>query len=366
MLSIQVTDTAEQTRRVLVALGDDVLEPVDLEPWIALQEWIETGSADVIVPFARALANAIPHSALAVRLRRDFATLLNLIRSHALLHQASRDRDERGHIVATLTDYAVVRELVADILAQGVEATVPPSVRETVEIVARLRGGGSATLFDKRATAQPLPVSRVAQELGIDKSPASRRVKQAIALGYLRNLEDRKGRPHNITLGDPMPSDVEMLPAPEELELLVRDGREVPDARGATDRPATDASDNHQDNGTTATPMSVGELQTAFNAEDITEDLRALKWIKEWNRHVGVTSPVESWESLVPKSDGPPSPRGQVDEETALLFEAGAFREAGWTSGALEGCVVCGRSAASRDPQGRVRHPGCDVETRSP
>jgi hypothetical protein len=38
-------------------------------------------------------------SAAAVRLRRDFDSLLALIRAHAMLHQATRDRDDDGRIV---------------------------------------------------------------------------------------------------------------------------------------------------------------------------------------------------------------------------------------------------------------------------
>ena len=37
-------------------------------------------------------------------IRRDFMTLLNLIRAHAILHQATRERDDRGRVVATLDD----------------------------------------------------------------------------------------------------------------------------------------------------------------------------------------------------------------------------------------------------------------------
>ena len=43
-------------------------------------------------------------------------------------------------MIATLEDYAVVRELVVDIVSEGVEATVPATVRELVEAVAALRG----------------------------------------------------------------------------------------------------------------------------------------------------------------------------------------------------------------------------------
>jgi hypothetical protein len=55
-----------------------------------------------------------------------------------MLHQATRERDDRDRIVATLQDYAVVRELVADLVSEGIEATVLKSVREAVHAVARL------------------------------------------------------------------------------------------------------------------------------------------------------------------------------------------------------------------------------------
>ena len=50
------------------------------------------------------------------------------------------------------------------------------------------------------------------------KSSASRRAKDAIKRGYLNNLEDKRGRPARLVLGDPLPDDVEVLPTPENLK----------------------------------------------------------------------------------------------------------------------------------------------------
>jgi CRISPR-associated protein (Cas_Cas02710) len=50
----------------------------------------------------------------------------------------SREKDEEGHIVATLHDYARVRDLVDDLISEGIEATVPESVREVVEAAIQL------------------------------------------------------------------------------------------------------------------------------------------------------------------------------------------------------------------------------------
>ena len=56
-----------------------------------------------------------------------------------------------------------------------------------------------------------------AHALGLDKSAAARRIAAAVQLGYLRNLEDRKGRSARLTLGDSLPESVSVLPSVEVL-----------------------------------------------------------------------------------------------------------------------------------------------------
>lgn len=206
MLSLSVTDTQEQTRNVILSLAEEEEGSApDLEPWRALQTWLVNAEHRITIPYAQALAKLIP--AVAVRLRRDFGTILALIRSHAVLHQATRERDSKGRIVATLEDYAVVRELVADLVSEGVEAAVPTTIRETVETLNQLRREGPPSVT----------VAKLAKELDLDKSSMWRRVRAAIDRGYLRNLEVARGRPARLVPGDPLPEDVEILPAPKRL-----------------------------------------------------------------------------------------------------------------------------------------------------
>jgi len=61
------------------------------------------------------------------------------------------------------------------------------------------------------------PCSELAAKLGLDKSAASRRLRDATERGYIVNLETRRGRPARIVLGDPMPEMVKLLPEPVEL-----------------------------------------------------------------------------------------------------------------------------------------------------
>jgi hypothetical protein len=164
--------------------------------------WLSTAEHRVAIPYASTLAELVPP--VAVRLRRDFRAVLSLIRSHALLHQVSRERDVGGKVVATIEDYAVVYRLVVDIVSEGVEATVPATVRELVEAVA--------------GSKEPLSIAQLASLLGLDKSATSRRWQNARARGYLKNLEEKRGKPARIVLGEPLPDEVEILPSVERLQ----------------------------------------------------------------------------------------------------------------------------------------------------
>jgi hypothetical protein len=218
-LSLVVKDTREQTRRVFRALAEENAEEPDRKRWHALQTWLEGGEHRVAIPYAGTLAEKMGD--VAVRLRRDFSVVLSLIKSHAILHRATRERDGNGRIVATLADYARVRDLVSGLIAEGVEATVPKTIRETIEAFENVIDGWG----EEHAT-----IKAVAEDLEIDKAAASRRVRTAIGRGYLKNLEDRKGHPARLVLAERMPEDQEILPAPEELEgvdPLTVDGRGI-------------------------------------------------------------------------------------------------------------------------------------------
>jgi hypothetical protein len=207
LLSLTVKDTPAQTRDVLLSLADEDGEPdVDVGPWLALQDWIASGETEVALPFGKVLAKAIPTKS--VRLRRDFRSLLGLIRSHALLHQATRERDDRGRIVATIDDYTVVRELVEEVFSAGIGATVKAETRETVQTVAEFQ-----PLHEEGVSLPTL-----ANRLGLDKSVVSRRWRIARDGGYLVNLEERRGRPARLVIGEPLPEEVAILPPPGDLE----------------------------------------------------------------------------------------------------------------------------------------------------
>ena len=197
----------------MTALAEEAGKAVpDLEVWHALQVWLESAEHRVSVVYAKKLAKLVPP--VAVRLRRDFGAVLNLIRAHAVLHQASRERDGQGCIVATIGDYTAIRELVATLVSEGIEATVPATVRETVEAVRRLR---------EDSKGEVVTVAALARELKLDRSAVSRRVRNAKDRGYLRDLEENPRKPSRLVLGDDLPDDLQILPKPEDVRASVKE-----------------------------------------------------------------------------------------------------------------------------------------------
>lgn len=248
MLSLTARDDQAQTARVFQALAErsngNAPAGPDLRPWHALQTWLQLGGArEVSIPYAHELAaNTKPK---AVRMRRDFAKVLTLIQAHAVLHQASRERDAHGRIVASFEDYAAVHELVRDLVSEGVEATVSATVRETIAAV------GELVLT---SAGEGVQIVDVARRLDIDKAAAYRRVKVAERKGYLVNLENKRGRPARLVLGEPLPEEEEVLPSPE---VLVKVCSVTPSESASTSQPLAEVQVNRK---STSQPLAGGVL----------------------------------------------------------------------------------------------------------
>src|SRR5262249_34493419 len=172
MLSLEINDSQIQTQAVLRKVAEieglnQAGEHIDYQPWQDFQRWLEAGERRVIVPFSTAMADLIPPAS--VRLRRDVGQVIRAIKAHALLHRQHRERDDAGQIVADIEhDYAAVRTLMNDLLAESSGVSIKPAMVETIKAVTL------ATIqmkSDEGATAQA--VSKI---LKLDKSAARRRL----------------------------------------------------------------------------------------------------------------------------------------------------------------------------------------------
>ncbi len=217
MISLASNDSKEQTRAVLISASDDdePPSPPDVDDWHEYQRWLAGANRKVTIPYATCIAAQVPPDA--VRLRRDWNTVRALIRAHAMMHQLNRETDDRGYVIATLGDYAAVRSLVGELVAEGIGATVPPTVRQTVETVRRIvteqaeHSRDAGHLGDWDGASRGATVAAVAAKLGIERPSASRRLATAREKGYLVSAT-ASGKASLYTIGEAMPGETAVLP----------------------------------------------------------------------------------------------------------------------------------------------------------
>jgi hypothetical protein len=227
MLSIEVDDSAEQTRKVLnmVAVVEGLNREVvagDFAPWHDYQRWLAAGECRVYLPFSRELSNLIK-TTKSVRLRRDFGQLLRGIKAHALLHREHRRRRNNGSIVATIEeDYDAVRALLTELLDMASEVRMRRAISTTIEVVKELQADTGTNRFGE---ATGVKVRAIANMLKLDMSATYRRLQAAELGGFLINLEERPRRPGRYTVTGDKQRSIEMLPTAEDLRQAIEENR---------------------------------------------------------------------------------------------------------------------------------------------
>jgi len=179
LLDIPVATDAAQTRAVLMGIA--ARRAVSDSPAVAEMQDFQrqlserlTGSEPVI-PYATKLAELMPMEH--ARIRRDFAQLLALIRSHTILSFARR-KMKGGALVATIDDYRAVYNILSEI-GQRRMLSLQQWQRDLMAAVANLR--------------PPVTVTAVAAALGWSVPTTWRRVKALVAGGHLANATETAG-----------------------------------------------------------------------------------------------------------------------------------------------------------------------------
>ena len=210
MLSWYAGESREQTGAVIAKLAAHAAgaaaAPANLDVWHNLQRWIAFGPDEAIIPFAQQIASAI--QPLMVRFRRDVGALFNFIKASAILHQAQRQVDAQGRVVATVADYELAFPIFCRVMAHSSGKNVPDNVREVVKLIAE-RAGSTATRptqgrFQRTeatgASEVVISSEQIGNAIGIGKSAAYRAVLAALDNGFLTNNETRRGKPFRLVL----------------------------------------------------------------------------------------------------------------------------------------------------------------------
>lgn len=209
VFTLEVPDDQRQIGHALRAQAALELAGGAAEPpaeLLAFQSYLQaTAPWEVVVPFADRLAEHLAGQPGEARVVRDYARLLSLIKTCAVVRHVHRRCDTDGRLVAELADYETVYGLVGEIYKTSASGA-GEKVRVVVEAVA-------ACLADGHPHAS---VTAVAKRLDIPKKSAARRVTAALKGGWLVNGEARKGYPFQLMIGEALPSEGG-LPTPEQL-----------------------------------------------------------------------------------------------------------------------------------------------------
>jgi len=174
---------------------------INVQPFHSYQRWLAArGERQIVIPFARALADLVPASA--VRARRDFKQILTAIKTLAFLSQHKRDRTADGAVLASVQDYARAHRLLAPLLDSILADGISPAMRETV---AAIKEG------------EEISETELAGRLCLSKSTVHWRVQRAIEGGWLKNAETRRSYPAKLSLAAPLPETRSALPTLEAL-----------------------------------------------------------------------------------------------------------------------------------------------------
>jgi len=205
LFTLEIADSKEQIGAALAtqaSLETEGITPPD-EGIISLQLYLQLKAPiKVVVPFAKELGAAMAKMAAAPRILRDFARLVSLIKSMALIRHHHRRFDGQGQIIATPEDYETVRELVNEMYVDS-SIGIIGEVRKLVEAIIRLD--------NECVEGERITNSRLARELDVNVKQVTRWAGRAIKGGWLVNREQRKSYPADYAPGEPMP-EVEGLP----------------------------------------------------------------------------------------------------------------------------------------------------------
>jgi len=179
---IATDETEEQTGRIFREQARLYEDPaVELRRSATRRRWQIVHALlkplPVLIPFASRIAEKVPRKP--VRMRRDYPRVLVLIAASALLHQRQREHkvvEGKEHLVASLDDYKIARELAEPMLRRAMLGMTD----RCVELIAWLRQQGKAQ-----------PVAATARGLGWTWRTAKKYLEEGETLGIVEGIAGR-------------------------------------------------------------------------------------------------------------------------------------------------------------------------------
>jgi hypothetical protein len=212
-IRLELDASPQHTKDILAAQSLALnVKTIDPSAWHAYFRWLECGPVEVSIPYHAQLNEML--DATPVRMRRDAAQLSSLIAASALMHQAMRQTDPFGAVIATGDDYNNALKVIGPAInrVSGKRITknmlaVYGAVKAEVEAQCGATPGVPTppeTLLDKEVG---LSVEEIGKRTGIHRNTAWRALRETIWGGLLR----RNGDAGPLGLGTLDPPKVDSL-----------------------------------------------------------------------------------------------------------------------------------------------------------
>ena len=183
---------------------------VDPDPYQAKFEYIATVMPKVKIPWMNRLQHLMPEIRSEERVRRDWDKAMTLIEADARINHTRLRRDDDGYYIADASTYMHVKPVLEQIFNYALSRP-PKSVIQTVETINRILDDPDGEGFPQarkkigfggESDTVELTFDMVAQKLGNSKGNTNGKVKQAIAMGFVQNLEKSPGVRARLVRGD--------------------------------------------------------------------------------------------------------------------------------------------------------------------
>jgi len=208
--SLFVNDSEEQTKKILMKLGDQFtyngneISQEEIKSWKNIQRVLEP--LKVIIPYAPELAKNVPSNRL--RIRRDFERILQLIAICALLHQYQRkiiERTGQKYVIASIVDYLMVRELLegenSDTISKTVQGTSPQTDKIVVAVwdIYQLKQDELKEIIEHDVNSGVdkhndtlVSIPELIAKIGMGESTVRKWIKPALENGYIESMKSGK------------------------------------------------------------------------------------------------------------------------------------------------------------------------------
>jgi hypothetical protein len=208
LLSSDADESGELTLSVVdnvLALERETVSEEEVERWRNFQRYLALdGPYDVVVPFSEAIAQAYREltkgfpATLQLRMRRDVSAIKAAIAASAIVHQAKRQKDAAGRIIAQLADYenahAAFNEGAATLYDLKPSAAIAATLKAVAEIAGEEKGKADEQAGKAGERSYKIVVEEVRKKLGVaSKETAAKRLRKVVELGFLEEDEAKRG-----------------------------------------------------------------------------------------------------------------------------------------------------------------------------